>query len=129
MLFPKGVGGLLEEIRYEVDMCGAEFEVFGVDWGVGMGRAKQVLGDKFVLQGNLEPALLYDRAAMESGVDEIVRIMGKQGGHIFNLGHGIAPRFAARKRHSLSANGERKDQAIAFHLAVRITHTTRVWCL
>lgn len=91
MLFPKGVGALLEEIRYEVDMCGAEFEVFGVDWGVSMGRAKQILGDKFVLQGNLEPALLYDKVAMEQGVDEIVRIMGKQGGHIFNLGHGMLP--------------------------------------
>ena len=91
LLFPKGVGAFLEELRYEADMCGANFDVFGVDWGVGMSRAKHILGDRFVLQGNLEPALLYNRMAMEEGVEEIVRIMGKNGGHIFNLGHGMLP--------------------------------------
>ena len=43
-----------------------------------------------MLQGNLEPARLYDRDFMEQGVDEILKVMGKEG-HIFNLGHGMLP--------------------------------------
>ncbi|GAD18649.1 uroporphyrinogen decarboxylase [Helicobacter fennelliae] len=88
MLFPKGVGAYLEEISF---CSGAEFDVFGVDWGVSMQRAKQILGDRYVLQGNLDPARLYNANAMEDGVDEILRIMGNQAGHIFNLGHGMIP--------------------------------------
>ncbi|SQC36392.1 uroporphyrinogen decarboxylase [Helicobacter fennelliae] len=88
MLFPKGVGAYLEEISF---CSGAEFDVFGVDWGVSMQRVKQILGDRYVLQGNLEPARLYNANAMEDGVDEILRIMGNQAGHIFNLGHGMIP--------------------------------------
>lgn len=91
MLFPKGVGAFLEELRYEADIYGGGFDVFGVDWGVSMSRAKQILGDKYVLQGNLEPAALYSYAAMEEGVDEILRVMGNREGHIFNLGHGMMP--------------------------------------
>ncbi|MGX2972344.1 uroporphyrinogen decarboxylase [Helicobacter sp. T3_23-1059] len=92
MLFPKGVGGLLEEISQECELGGGNcFEVFGVDWGVSISRAKSILGDKYVLQGNLEPSRLYNRASMEEGVDEILRIMGNRAGHIFNLGHGMLP--------------------------------------
>ncbi|OBV28877.1 uroporphyrinogen decarboxylase [Helicobacter sp. CLO-3] len=91
MLFPKGVGAFLEELRHEADIYGSGFDVFGVDWGVSMSRAKQILGDKYVLQGNLEPAALYSYAAMEEGVDEILRVMGNREGHIFNLGHGMMP--------------------------------------
>ena len=52
--------------------------------------AKDKMGAKYVLQGNLEPCRLYDTMAIEDGVDEILNIMrGKR--HIFNLGHGILP--------------------------------------
>lgn len=90
MIFPKGVGGLLE---YIADECAtnAGFEVFGVDWGVSMARAKSILGDRFVLQGNLEPSRLYSHTSMEEGVEEILRVMGNRAGHIFNLGHGMLP--------------------------------------
>lgn len=90
MIFPKGVGGLLEHIADEC-ATNAGFEVFGVDWGVGMARAKSILGDRFVLQGNLEPSRLYSRTSMEEGVEEILRVMGNRAGHIFNLGHGMLP--------------------------------------
>lgn len=87
MLFPKGVGAFLEEIEFRSKN---EFDVFGVDWGVSLNRAKQILGHKYVLQGNLEPARLYDANAMEEGVKEIIKIMGNEA-HIFNLGHGMIP--------------------------------------
>ena len=87
IVFPKGVGGFLEAFS----SVEKNFEVFGIDWATSLENAKKILGENFVLQGNLEPCRLYDAAEMERGVDEIVRIMGKNGGHIFNLGHGMLP--------------------------------------
>lgn len=84
MLFPKGIAGFLDSID-------GEFDVFGVDWSTPMELAKQKLGSRYVLQGNLEPARLYDRESMIAGVEEILRVMGKESGHIFNLGHGMLP--------------------------------------
>lgn len=84
MLFPKGIGAYLDKID-------GEFDVFGVDWGTPMNLAKEKLGKKYVLQGNLEPSRLYDVDSMRRGVKEILEIMGKDGGHIFNLGHGMLP--------------------------------------
>lgn len=84
ILFPKGVGAYL-------DYLDGDFDVFGIDWGTPMSLAKEKLGKKYVLQGNLEPARLYDLEHMKKGIDEIIEVMGKQGGHIFNLGHGMIP--------------------------------------
>lgn len=83
ILFPKGIGSYLDKID-------GEFDVFGVDWGTPMRLAHEKLGHKYVLQGNLEPSRLYSRKAIDSGVDEILKITkGKR--HIFNLGHGMLP--------------------------------------
>lgn len=84
MLFPKGVGAYLEYLD-------GEFDVFGVDWGTPMKLAKEKLGSKYVLQGNLEPARLYNKEAMLEGVEEILSVMNGDRGHIFNLGHGMIP--------------------------------------
>ncbi|RDU74425.1 uroporphyrinogen decarboxylase [Helicobacter anseris] len=84
ILFPKGIAGYLESID-------GKFDVFGVDWGTPMELAKRILGQKYVLQGNLEPSRLYNEDSMEMAVDEIISIMGKKAGHIFNLGHGMLP--------------------------------------
>ncbi|PAV00199.1 uroporphyrinogen decarboxylase [Helicobacter sp. TUL] len=84
MLFPKGIAGFLDHID-------GVFDVFGVDWSTPMELAKQKLGHKYVLQGNLEPARLYDKDSMIGGVEAILRVMGKESGHIFNLGHGMLP--------------------------------------
>lgn len=84
MLFPKGIAGFLDKID-------GDFDVFGVDWSTPMRLAKEKLGSRYILQGNLEPARLYDIDKMEAGIDEIIEIMGKNGGHIFNLGHGMMP--------------------------------------
>ncbi|MMZ70580.1 Uroporphyrinogen decarboxylase [compost metagenome] len=55
-----------------------------------MELAKEKLGDKYVLQGNMEPTRLYSKDAIDEGVDKIVKVM-KNERHIFNLGHGILP--------------------------------------
>ncbi len=55
-----------------------------------MAKAKEILGDKYVLQGNMEPCRLYSKSATKECVEAIHNIM-KNERHIFNLGHGILP--------------------------------------
>lgn len=83
IVFPKGVGAFIENLQ-------ADYDVLGISWDMPLKIAKDKMGTKYVLQGNLEPCRLYDTMAIEDGVDEILNIMrGKR--HIFNLGHGILP--------------------------------------
>ena len=83
IIFPKGVGSYLDDIY-------GNFDVFGVDWGTPIELAKEKLGDKYVLQGNLEPTRLYSKEAIKSGVTHILNTMENRR-HIFNLGHGMLP--------------------------------------
>jgi uroporphyrinogen decarboxylase len=83
ILFPKGVGAYLDGIY-------GNFDVFGVDWGTPIELAKEKLGDKYVLQGNLEPTRLYSKEAIDEGVEHILDTM-QNDRHIFNLGHGMLP--------------------------------------
>ncbi|RXJ77973.1 uroporphyrinogen decarboxylase [Arcobacter sp. F155] len=85
IMFPKGVAAFIE--RGEVY---GNFDVFGVDWGTPMALAKEKLGDKYVLQGNMEPCRLYSKEATTQCVEAIQNVMQGEG-HIFNLGHGILP--------------------------------------
>lgn len=83
IVFPKGISGFLDDIS-------GNFDVFGVDWSTPLANAKKSLGAKYILQGNMEPTRLYNKDAIDEGVDEILSIMGGKR-HIFNLGHGILP--------------------------------------
>ena len=83
IMFPKGIPAYLDEID-------GDFDVFGVDWSTPMALAKEKLGDKYVLQGNMEPCRLYSKEATKECVTSIAQTM-KEGRHIFNLGHGILP--------------------------------------
>ena len=83
IMFPKGIGAYLDDID-------GDFDVFGVDWGTPMTIAKAKLGDRYVLQGNMEPTRLYSKEATKEAVEAIAEVM-KDGRHIFNLGHGILP--------------------------------------
>lgn len=83
IMFPKGVPAFLDNIY-------GNFDVFGVDWSTPMALAKEKLGDRYVLQGNMEPCRLYSKEATTQCVESIAETM-KDGRHIFNLGHGILP--------------------------------------
>ena len=83
LMFPKGVSGYLDGIY-------GNFDVFGVDWSTPIELAKEKLGDKYVLQGNLEPTRLYSKTEIDKGVSHILDVM-KNERHIFNLGHGMLP--------------------------------------
>jgi uroporphyrinogen decarboxylase len=85
IMFPKGVASFIER-----GLVYGNFDVFGVDWGTPMALAKEKLGDKYVLQGNMEPCRLYSKEATTECVESLAETM-KEGRHIFNLGHGILP--------------------------------------
>ena len=83
IMFPKGIPAFLDKVY-------GNFDVFGVDWSTPMELAKEKLGDKYVLQGNMEPTRLYSQEKTTEAVEKIQSIMGTSR-HIFNLGHGILP--------------------------------------
>ena len=85
ILFPKGVTSFIIQ-----DKVYGNFDVFGVDWSTPMSLAKEKLGNKYVLQGNMEPTRLYSKEATTQCVKSLQNIM-KTRKHIFNLGHGILP--------------------------------------
>jgi uroporphyrinogen decarboxylase len=68
-----------------------EAEVLGVDWRSNLKDVRAAVGNRFVLQGNLDPAALF---APPEQVAQLTRQVLADGGnqrHIFNLGHGILP--------------------------------------
>ncbi len=85
IMFPKGIPAFIER-----GLVYGNFDVFGVDWSTPMALAKEKLGDKYVLQGNMEPCRLYSKEATTECVEALQEIMGGKR-HIFNLGHGILP--------------------------------------
>jgi uroporphyrinogen decarboxylase len=88
IVFTKGGGIWLEEI------ADAGPDVVGVDWTVNLGAARQRVGQRVAIQGNLDPAALF--APPEQIRAEVARVLVGFGtgpesvGHVFNLGHGIS---------------------------------------
>ncbi len=84
ILFTKGGGQWLEV------MAESGADALGLDWTTEIGAARQRVGDRVALQGNLDPTVLY--AAPERIRQEVATILAGYGhgsGHVFNLGHGI----------------------------------------
>lgn len=83
-LFTKNAGQWLEHI------ADTGCQGVGVDWTIEIGNARQRIGDKVAIQGNMEPSILYaepERIQLE--VERILADFGEYPGHVFNLGHGI----------------------------------------
>jgi uroporphyrinogen decarboxylase len=86
ILFTKGGGQWLDV------MAESGCDALGLDWTTDIGRARQQVGARVALQGNMDPTVLY--ASPEAIRLEVKRILGCFGaykGHVFNLGHGITP--------------------------------------
>lgn len=88
IVFTKGGGLWLEE------MAATGADALGLDWTVNLGQARQRVGDKVALQGNLDPAVLF--AEPEQIRQQVTATLQSYGtpsagqGHVFNLGHGIS---------------------------------------
>src|SRR5687768_2088892 len=85
IVFTKGGGLWLESI------ANSGCDAVGLDWTVNIGNARQQVGDKVALQGNLDPAVLFSTPeVITAEVEKILSSYGKGSGHVFNLGHGIS---------------------------------------
>lgn len=86
IVFCKDCGHSLREI------ADVGCQVVGLDWTVDIGEARNLVGKKAALQGNLDPTVLYAQPErIREEVKTILKKFGCGSGHIFNLGHGILP--------------------------------------
>jgi len=86
IVFTKGGGAWLGKI------AAIGCDAVGVDWNTDLSTARQAVGGRVALQGNLDPAALF--APPEQLRAETLRVLESFGagpGHVFNLGHGITP--------------------------------------
>lgn len=73
-------------------MAQAGADVVGVDWRTPLDTAAKLLGPDVVVQGNLDPAVLFAPwPVIEAEVRRIVAEGRAARGHVFNLGHGVLP--------------------------------------
>lgn len=86
ILFTKGGGHWLEM------MADTGCDGLGLDWTCDVGQARERVGDRVALQGNLDPGVLYgDTETVTRETHRVLKSFGHAPGHIFNLGHGIHP--------------------------------------
>jgi uroporphyrinogen decarboxylase len=73
----------------ELSRLGAD--VLGVSWSEDLLVARNQVGSKVALQGNLDPCVLF--APVDEIRRQVMKVLQNAGahGHIFNLGHGILP--------------------------------------
>jgi len=86
ILFTKNGGQWLEWI------ADSGCDAIGLDWTVDLRRARERVGSRVALQGNMDPAVLYaSPARIREEVAAVLDAFGHGSGHVFNLGHGITP--------------------------------------
>lgn len=105
ILFAKGSARHLESLA----KSGAD--VLSVDWKTDLAEARQRLGRKVALQGNVDPATLLRTAdEIRSAALEAVEKTGGVG-HILNLGHGILPATPVENAKAFVEAGQRAPVA------------------
>jgi uroporphyrinogen decarboxylase len=73
-------------------MADSGCDALGLDWTTDIGVARQRVGSRVALQGNMDPSVLHAKpAAIRMEVKRILECFGPHSGHVFNLGHGITP--------------------------------------
>ncbi len=85
IVFTKGGGLWLDE------MAELPTDALGLDWTMDLGKARERVGHKVALQGNLDPNVLFAPAErIEAEARRVLDRFGPHAGHVFNLGHGIS---------------------------------------
>lgn len=83
-VFAKGAWASLGQINQ------LDCNVVGLDWNIRPAYGRSILGENRVVQGNLDPCMLYaDAASIESATKSMMEAYGAK--HIVNLGHGVYP--------------------------------------
>ena len=92
ILFTKGGGQWLSS------MADTGCDCLGLDWSTNIGVARQTVGDRVALQGNMDPSVLRGSdQSIRAEVGTILNSFGQGPGHVFNLGHGITPDINPQK--------------------------------
>lgn len=85
IVFTKGGGLWIDSI------ANIGSDAVGLDWTMDIGVARQRVGNKVALQGNLDPNVLFATPeVIRNEVEKILASYGFGSGHVFNLGHGIS---------------------------------------
>lgn len=85
IVFAKGANSSLAELSK------LNCNVLGLDWTITPQQARLFVGNHKILQGNLDPCLLYaDPKTIEKETIEMLKSFGNEK-HIANLGHGVYP--------------------------------------
>ena len=85
IVFTKGGGLWLDSI------ADIGCDAVGLDWTMDIGRARELVGDRVALQGNLDPNVLFaPPEAIATEARKVLDSYGPHAGHVFNLGHGIS---------------------------------------
>lgn len=87
IVFTKGGGLWLNDISQ------SGCDAVGLDWTVNLAQARTTTQDRVALQGNLDPMALFgSEASIRAEVNRVLADFGQvgNGGHVFNLGHGIS---------------------------------------
>ncbi|BCQ24588.1 uroporphyrinogen decarboxylase [Caballeronia sp. NK8] len=83
--FTKGGGLWIEEI------AATGVDAVGLDWTMNLNTARQKVGSRVALQGNIDPSVLFaPPAAIRTEARAVLNSFGNFPGHVFNLGHGIS---------------------------------------
>ncbi len=106
ILFSKGANSQLEGLAETG--CSA----LGLDWTITLQEARERVGHRVALQGNLDPIIFYAKPqVIRDQVSATLKSFGAGPGHVFNLGHGVTPdvdpehvRVLVDAVHELSAN-------------------------
>lgn len=86
IFFTKGGGLWLKS------MAESGCDALGLDWMTDIKAAREQVGGKVALQGNLDPCcLLAEPEKIQQAARKICSDYGVGNGHVFNLGHGILP--------------------------------------
>jgi uroporphyrinogen decarboxylase len=85
IVFTKGGGLWVESI------AAIGCDAIGLDWTMDIGAARQKVGNKVALQGNIDPAVLFATPeVIHAETERVLASYGYGSGHVFNLGHGIS---------------------------------------
>ena len=85
IVFTKGGGAWLEDIA----AIGAD--AVGLDWTIDIGAARERVGSRVALQGNLDPGVLFGTPErIRTEAQAVLASFGHGSGHVFNLGHGVS---------------------------------------
>ncbi|MBE9078185.1 uroporphyrinogen decarboxylase [Romeria aff. gracilis LEGE 07310] len=109
VLYISGSAGVLEL------MGESGVDIISVDWTVDMADARRRLGPAQVVQGNVDPGVLFgSQVFIRDRILDTVRKAGNRG-HILNLGHGILPGTPEENAAYFFETAKQVDRLLAVH--------------